>query len=141
MKTITIGILISCFVFAAVPRTVWAGEGHGHNHEAAVEPAPHGGILRDAPPYKSELLLKGEVAKIYVYDKGLKLAPLKTETLEAKIRFPKEKKDRTVIFKREADYFVAPLPGISKVHRYDLHVTLKEGPTSTLIDFGVDNIH
>jgi hypothetical protein len=115
--------------------------GDGHNHEAAVEPAPHGGILRDAHPYKAELVLEGDNARVYVYDKGLKIAEIKAQTLEGSIRLPKQKKDTKVTFKREGDSFNAKLAGVDKVHRFDLHIYLTEGGQKTKLDFGIDNIH
>ncbi len=115
--------------------------GDNHNHEPAVEPAPHGGVLRDAAPYKAELVLNGDEAKIYVYDKSLKPAVLKTESLIGSIQLPRQKKHAAVTFKKTGDAFQATLPGVSKTHRYDLHVTLLEGDKKTVIDFGVDNIH
>jgi hypothetical protein len=113
----------------------------GHNHEAAVEPAPHGGILRDSPPYKTELVIEGESAKVYVYDKGLKLAPLAATELKGALKFPKERKDKPVTFRKAGDFFEARIPGIGKVHRFDLHVTLTEAGKKTVMDFGIDNIH
>ncbi len=122
------------------PAHLFADE-HGHNHEAAVEPAPHGGILRDAPPYKAELVLNKDEAKIYIYGTDLKLANLTATELEGKLKFPKDKKERVVKFVKKAEAFGALISGISKVHRYDLHVALKEAGKTTILDFGVDNIH
>jgi hypothetical protein len=122
--------------------TAWAGE--GHNHEAAIEPAPHGGILRDATPYKAELVLNGELAKIYVYTKDaevLKTAAVSANELTGYVRFPKQKKNQPVVFKKSGDSFETKISGISKVHRFDMHVTLEEAGTKTLLDFGIDNIN
>lgn len=134
MKFIFLSIL--CLV-----GTVYAGE--GHNHEAAIEPAPHGGILRDSPPYKTELVLNGDEAKIYVYDKDLNLMPnnkLGSEAIGA-LRFPKEKEHRKVIFKLGDSFYEGKMTGISSVHRYDLHVDMNIDGKSIVGDFGVDNIH
>ena len=132
------------FLSLALTFTAHAADEHGHNHVAAVEPAPHGGVLRDAPPYKAELVLNKDEAKIYLYSKvGDKLEPAKldTQALEGRIRFPKDKKEKVVTFTKKGDGFQAKIAGISKVHRYDLHVTLTEKDKKTVIDFGVDNIH
>lgn len=114
-----------------------------HNHEAAVEAAPHGGILRNAAPLKGELVLNKDQAKIYVYDKDLK--PLPKEKMKASIKgqvaFPKDKKKRSVTFKLVGDAYEAKIKGIDKTHRYDLHVTVESDGKPVLIDFGVDNIH
>lgn len=118
---------------------VFAGE--GHNHEAAVENAPHGGVLRDAPPYKVELVLNGDDAKIYVYDKSLKPVKLDKDIAKGQIRFPKEKKSKEVIFKKNGDTYEAKLVGVGKAHRYDLHVDIEIAGTKVVGDFGVDNIH
>lgn len=114
-----------------------------HNHEAAVEAAPHGGILRNAPPYKSELVLHKDAAKIYVYDKDVKPVPkaLLKESIRGQIAFPKDKKKREVVFKHTGEAYEAQIAGIDKVHRYDLHVTLEINGQPVLADFGVDNIH
>ena len=131
-------LAIAALIFALSPIAV-ASE--GHNHEAAVEAAPHGGTLRDAAPYKAELVLNGDDAKIYIYDKSLKPAELKSQSMEAKVRLPQQKKDTKVTFKREGDSFNAKLAGVSKAHRFDLHVYLTEGEKKTVLDFGIDNIH
>ena len=114
-----------------------------HDHEAAVEAAPHGGILRNAPPYKSELVLNKDLAKIFVYDKDVK--PVAKEklknTIKGTLAFPKDKQKREVVFKLTGDAYEAKLSGIDKVHRYDLHVTLEVDGKAILADFGVDNIH
>lgn len=117
--------------------------GDGHNHESAVEPAPRGGILRDAPPYKSELVLDKDTARIFVYDKTLKLVPKDklSSTVNGQLAFPKDKKKREVVFELKGDNYEAKLPGIDKVHRYDLHVTLQVEGKSIMADFGIDNIH
>ena len=128
-----------CVVLCISISSVYAGE--GHNHEPAVEPAPHGGILRDAAPYKAELVLNGDSAKIFIYDKNLKTASLKSESMDAFIRLPKQKKETKILFKKEADFFKATLPGVSKTHRFDLHVYLTEAGKKTVLDFGIDNIH
>jgi hypothetical protein len=133
-------ILIALTALTAT--TAFAGD--NHNHEAAVEPAPHGGVLRDAPPYKAELVLNKDEAKIYVYSKaGEKLEPAKLELdkLEGKVQFPKDKKAKPVTFTKKGDSFDATIAGVSKVHRYDLHVDLPTKDKKLLIDFGVDNIH
>lgn len=118
-----------------------ASDEHGHNHEAAVEPAPHGGILRDALPYKAELVLEKDLAKVFVYDKELKPAKLTSQSIVGKIRFPKDKKEKVVTFVKKGDAYEARVPGIAKAHRYDLHIDVKEGATTTVVDFGIDNIH
>jgi len=123
--------------------TSFAGDDHHHDHEAAVEQAPRGGILRNADPYKAELVLNKDVARIYVYDKAVKpVAKTKLkETITGKLAFPKDKKKKDVTFKLVGDAYEAQLKGIDKVHRYDLHVTLEVDGKPILADFGVDNIH
>jgi len=120
---------------------VYAGE--GHNHEAAIEPAPHGGILRDSPPYKVELVLNNDNAKIYVYDKNLNPVPNSElgSTAVGALAFPKERKKREVIFKLSESAYEGEMPGISAVHRYDLHVDITIDGKKVIGDFGVDNIH
>ncbi len=139
MKTYLI-ILATLFV---APTMSFAGDDQDHDHEAAVEAAPHGGILRNAPPYKAELTLTKDQAKIYVYDKDV--VPVAKKKLKANIKgqvaFPKDKKKRDVTFKLVGDAYEAKIAGIDKVHRYDLHVTLVMDGKSVLADFGVDNIH
>lgn len=126
--------------------TVFAAQSFAHddhNHEAAVEAAPHGGLLRDAPPYKAELVLNKEDARVFVFDKDMK--PVLKEKLSQKIQgtlaFPKDKKRRIIDFELKGDAYEAKITGIDKVHRYDLHVTLVIDKKSILADFGIDNIH
>lgn len=120
---------------------VYAGE--GHNHEAAIEPAPHGGILRDSSPYKVELVLNNDNAKVYVYDKNLNPIPNDklAKTAVGALAFPKERNKREVIFKLSESAYEGEMPGISAVHRYDLHIDLTIDGKKIVGDFGVDNIH
>jgi hypothetical protein len=111
----------------------------GHQHEAAVEAPPHGGMLRDAAPFKSEVVINGDVATLYIYDKALKPVKLDKDTLKGEVQFPRQKA-KTVTFKRNGDNYKAKISGISKVHRFDLHVTLDVGGKKALADFGIDNI-
>jgi hypothetical protein len=111
----------------------------GHTHEAAMEAAPHGGLLRDAAPFKAEAVLNGDVVRIYVYDKMLKPVVLDKDQAKAEVQFPKQK-SKPVIFKRKEGAYEATIKGISKVHRYDLHVNLEINGQKALADFGIDNI-
>lgn len=134
-------LIMTLIIFAFIGAPTFAHD--EHNHEASIEAAPHGGVMRDSPPYKSELTIENENVKIYVYDAEVK--PVDTKKLKSsikgKLRFPKEKKEREVIFKLAGDSYGAKIPGIDKVHRYDLHVDLIIDGKKVLADFGVDNIH
>jgi hypothetical protein len=125
----------SLFLTASFP--LMAGD--GHNHEAAVEAAPHGGTLRNAGEYKAEIVINGDTLKLYVYDKQLK--PLKVEKAEltGDVQFPKEK-SKPITFKKAGDAFEATVKGISKVHRYDMHVNVEVSGKKAVADFGIDNI-
>ena len=143
MKNILLlGLTIASLISTKI---VYAGEGHGHdhNHEAAVEAAPHGGILRDSPPYKCELVLNNDQAKLYIYDKDLK--PVTNERLAktaiGDLGFPKDRTKRQVTFTLKGDFYEATLTGISAVHRYDLHISIEVDKKPIIGDFGVDNIH
>lgn len=132
-------------LLAILALTVFAGQpamaGDDHNHEASVEAAPNGGTLRDALPYKVELVLKGDKATVYLYDSKLKQVKLDQETATGRLGFPKDKKKKEVIFKKVGDVYEATLTGISKVHRYDLHIDIQAQGKKIMADFGVDNIH
>lgn len=139
MKQIITLIILGMLIFVG---TALAGDGHGHNHEAAVEPAPHGGILRDSSPYKVELVLNGDKANIYVYDD--KLQPISkdrlTATIKGKLGFPKEQ-PKEVSFTLGSDSYEGILTGIAAVHRFDMHVDLVIDGKVVVGDFGIDNIH
>lgn len=111
----------------------------GHVHEAALEAAPRGGTLRDAKPFKAELIMKGDVVQVYVYDKELTQLALDQEEAKAEVQFPR-KKAKPVTFKKKGEFYEAMIKGISKVHRYDLHLNLDIGGVKTIADFGIDNI-
>jgi len=111
----------------------------GHKHEAAVEEPPHGGLLRDAEPFKSEVVIEGDKVTLYIYDKALKPVALDKNTIEGKAQLPR-KKPKRVEFTRSGDAYTATIPGIGKVHRFDLHVMLEVGDVKALADFGIDNI-
>src|SRR5688572_921411 len=117
MKRFLLSSFICLSLFSAP--SVMAGD--DHNHEPAVEAAPHGGVLRNADPYKAEIVINGDNVKVYVYDKALKPQALKTNELKGRVQFPKEEK-KPVVFAKKGDFFEATIKGISKVHRYDLHL-------------------
>jgi len=110
-----------------------------HNHEAAVESAPRGGTLRNAGEYKSEIVVNGDVIKLYVYDKQLKPIKLDAAQFSGEVQFPKEKA-KPIVFKRNGEFYEVTVKGISKTHRYDMHVTIVVGGKKSLADFGIDNI-
>ncbi|MBC7533691.1 MAG: hypothetical protein H7318_19160 [Oligoflexus sp.] len=110
-----------------------------HNHEAAVEAAPHGGTLRNAGDHKAEIVIEGDKLKLYVYDKALKPIKMEKAELKGNVQFPKEK-SKPIIFKKSGEFYEALVKGISKTHRYDMHVNLEIGSKKTLVDFGIDNI-
>ena len=126
-----------------------------HNHEAAVEAAPLGGTLRDAPPFKSEILIKNDVVKLYIYDQKLKVLKLDKETLRGDVQFPRVDKPTPIIFKKVkeetpkviknvgtiTERYETKISGIDKTHRYDMHVVLEVGDKKAKADFGIDNIN
>lgn len=121
--------------------------GHeGHDHEAAVEAPPHGGLLRNVQNAKNEVFLKseavinGDAVKLYVYDKALKPVQLKQDTLKGDVQFPREKA-KPVTFKKATDHYTATVTGISKKHRFDMHVELEADGQKGKADFGIDNIN
>jgi hypothetical protein len=133
MKT----FLITTSLFLAATVSLMAHE--GHNHEAAVEAAPHGGTLRNAGEYKAEIVINGDNLKLYVYDKQLKPLKLDKAELTGDVQFPKEK-SKPVTFKKAGDAFETTVKGISKVHRYDMHVNVEVAGKKAIADFGIDNI-
>jgi hypothetical protein len=131
------------FFFCSLLLSTQAIAGDGHNHEPAVEDAPNGGMLRDAPPFKSEIVLNKDNVKLYIYkkiDKKLKLIKYDQKSLSGYIQFPRKKEKKPVEFKLKGDYYEATIKGISKTHRFDMHVTLKNGKENATVDFGVDNL-
>ncbi|HYX37749.1 MAG TPA: hypothetical protein VE954_32000 [Oligoflexus sp.] len=111
----------------------------GHNHEAATETAPHGGTLRNAGDYKAEIVINGDNLKLYIFDKQLKPMKLEKAELTGDVQFPKEK-SKPVTFKKAGEFYSATVKGISKVHRYDMHVNLEVAGKKVVADFGIDNI-
>ena len=115
--------------------------GHsGHNHEPAVEPAPHGGMLRNAPPFKSEVVLNKDTVKLYIYDENLKPVKLDKKQLKGDVQFPRKEK-KPITFELKKDHYHTTIPGITKTHRFDMHVQLEAGDKKALADFGIDNLH
>lgn len=129
-------IVATCLLMLA-PISLLAHE--DHNHEAAVEAAPHGGILRNAGDYKAEIVISGDNLKLYVYDKQLKPFKLEKAELKGHVQFPKQKKE-AIRFKKSGDFYATTVKGISKVHRYDMHIDLDIAGKKTVADFGIDNI-
>ncbi len=129
--------LFTTTLFLAANAPLLAHE--NHNHEAAVEAAPHGGTLRNAGEYKAEIVINGDKLKLYVYDQQLKALKLDKAELKGDIQFPKEK-SKPITFKKFGDAYEATVKGISKVHRYDMHVNLEVAGKKAVADFGIDNI-
>lgn len=149
MKHYLLGLLI----FAFTSPLVFAHE--GHNHEASVEAAPQGGQLRDAPPFKTEIIIKNDLVKLYVYDDKLKAIKLDKETLTGDVQFPRAKQPTKLTFKKVkeekpiniknvgeiTERYETKIPNITKAHRFDMHVNLEVGDKKAKADFGIDNIH
>lgn len=129
-------LLATSLVFGAAAPLM---AGDGHNHEAAVESAPRGGLLRNAGDYKAEIVINGDKLKLYVYDKQLKPIKLEKAELSGDVQFPKEK-SKPITFKKAGDAYETTVKGISKVHRYDMHVNLEVSGKKVVADFGIDNI-
>lgn len=130
-------ILIAATFFLPAPAKILAGD--NHNHEASVEPAPHGGTLRDVGDFKAEAVLKGDLVTIHIYDNKLKPLKLDKETLTGEIQFPKQDRKK-VTFKKTGETYQLSIDGISKIHRYDLHLDLEIKGKKARVDFGIDNI-
>lgn len=126
-----------CASLALITPSLLAHE--GHSHEAATETPPHGGSLRDAGDLKAEVVINGDDLKLYVYDKQLKPVKIDKAELKGEVQFPKEKA-KPIVFKKKGDLYEATVKGISKVHRYDLHVNIEASGKKAKADFGIDNI-
>lgn len=111
----------------------------GHSHEASAVAAPHGGSLRDAGELKGEVVITGDTIKLYIYDKHLKPITIDKNELTGEVQFPKEKK-KPIVLKKNGEVFEVTIKGISKLHRYDLHINVENAGKKTLVDFGLDNI-
>jgi hypothetical protein len=130
-------ILLVSFIVFGTAGTLCAGE--GHNHEAAVESAPRGGTLRNAGDYKAEIVINGDQLKLYVYDKKLKPIQMDKAEITGDVQFPKEK-SKPITFKKVGESYEVTIKGISKVHRYDMHINLEVAGKKVVADFGIDNI-
>ena len=130
-------LLLATSIFFGATTNLMAGD--GHNHEAAVEAAPRGGILRNAGDYRAEIVINGDKLKLYVYDKQLKPITLDKAELTGDVQFPKEKR-KPITFKKAGESYDVTVKGINKVHRYDMHVTLEIAGKKIVADFGIDNI-
>jgi hypothetical protein len=157
-----------CSMFLLLSFQTIAGD--DHNHEASVDTAPNGGILRDAPnsTYKAELVIQDNGdAKIYLYNKvnselnymSIKASDIKghftpprnpkskKENKEVEVTFLKKKEMKSIkegakYVQKEVETFSTKLEGAGKLHRFDLHVSfIDENNKKVSIDFGIDNIH
>ena len=79
---------------------------------------------------------------IYVYNKDLtSVDPSKLgKVAKGLLAFPKDREKREIEYNLVEDRYELDIPGINKVHRYDLHVNITIGEETVLGDFGVDNI-
>ena len=65
---------------------------------------------------------------------------LTAKELKGEVQFPRKKR-QAVTFTLKKDHYYAKIPGITKTHRYDLHVNLVVGETKAVADFGIDNLN
>lgn len=135
-------VLAAFLLFVGAPAYA-SDDHHHHDHEEAVEEAPNGGFLRNAGEYKGELVLEGNIVKIYIYDEDVN--PIgkdhMTDSIMGGVEFPTDKEMRPVEFTWMVDHYQATINDINKVHRYDMHVKAMIDGKEVVIDFGVDNIH
>ncbi len=133
-------LVLSLVAWVSIPSfsTAWAHD--GHIHEPAIEAPPHGGLLRDAGPFKSEVVMQGDLAKLYVYDQKLQPISQGPAQLKADFQLPKERKGKPITFVRKETHYEATLPGVSRAHRFDMHVYLEFNGKKGTADFGVDNM-
>src|SRR3989338_6407701 len=144
MKTLLLSLMgLTCFANLSMASD-------GHNHEAAVEAATLGGTLRDSPPFKSEIIIKDDTVKLYVYDQKLKVLKLDKDTLKGDVQFPRADKPTPIVFKKVkeekpkeiknvgtiTERYETKVAGIDKTHRYDMHVELEVGGKKAKADFG-----
>lgn len=129
-------LALSISVFVASP----AQAHDGHVHEPALEAPPHGGLLRDAGIFKSEVVIQGDLAKVYIYDQKMKPIVQGPSQLKADFQLPKQRHGKPVVFLKKDDHYEAVLPGVSKAHRFDMHVQIEVEGKKGLADFGVDNM-
>jgi len=68
------------------------------------------------------------------------LYKFEAETLKGDVQFPREK-SKPISLKRSGDHYKTTITGISKTHRFDIHVELESGGQKGKADFGIDNIN
>lgn len=130
-------------VFLMAMLTPFVYGGGTHNHEPAVEDPPHGGMLRDAPPFKAEIVIKDDLVKLYIYKKEkkeLKQVKYDQKELKGTVQFPRQEKRQQIVFELNGNFYQGKIKGISKAHRFDLHVDLVVGKEKAVADFGIDNL-
>lgn len=130
-------VFLVALIALGLPTQALAHDGHSHEASAAV--APHGGSLRDAGAIKGEVVINGDKIVLYIYDNHLKPLKLEKSVLTGDVQFPKEK-SKPITLKKNGDKFEVTVKGISKVHRYDLHIDIEHKGKKTKVDFGLDNI-
>ncbi len=130
-------VFLTAMLSFTIPSSLLAHD--GHSHEASAQTAPHGGNLRDAGEVRGEVVIKGDEITLYVYDKHMKPITLEKGELAGVVQFPKEK-SKPIVLKKKGEVFVTTVKGISKVHRYDLHIDVEHQGKKTVVDFGLDNM-
>lgn len=122
MKTIT-QLLTAC----ALTLTVFTASAHeGHDHDAPKGlVAPKGGQIKAIELTLIEVVTSGKNLKIYLYDKELKPQNAALYNVKAEAEKPRVKKRESVTLSVK-DGIVEATYDAKGVHRYTLHITLKD---------------
>lgn len=118
MKKMFLAVLLSAV-------SVFADEGHGHDHGPSAVQAPKGGVIRSLETVHLELLNESKTVKIYAYDTQLKPADVKQFPASATITLPK-KKPQSIKLTEVQDHWEAVVD-VKNAHRYTLELSIKQG--------------
>lgn len=106
----------------AMTFTAHAHEGHDHDAPSSAKPVK-GGILRSLEEVNVEVVSKGKLLEIYLFDHEMK--PRKTEgfKVSAEAELPRKKGKSALTLKDAGDHYITEFDSKNS-HRYDLKLKI-----------------
>lgn len=108
----------------------------GDHHAPSSVQAPNGGIIQSLESIHLELLTKGNVLQVYVYNSDLTPADVSKYPISAKIVFPK-KKSQVIVLTPNKNYWEASVDA-KGAHRFTLEISIKQAGHNDKIKFTVE---
>jgi hypothetical protein len=119
------------FVFTSL---IHAHEGD-HHAKSSVQ-APNGGIIQSLESVHLELLTKGDMLQVYIYNTDLTPADVSKYPVSAKVIFPK-KKPQSIVLTPKINHWETTVNAKGS-HRFTLEISIKQAGHQDKVKFTVE---